>query len=51
MFLRVGGKDNADVKYKTLKLKIKCQLRHCRTGSSIEKSECATQSAKSLVVN
>ena len=24
MFLSVGGKDNADVKYKTLKLKIKC---------------------------
>ena len=51
MFLSVGGKDNADVKYKKLKLKIKDQLRHCRTGSSIEKSECATQSAKSLVVN
>ena len=51
MFLSVGGKDNADVKYKTFKLKIKCLMRHCRTGSSIEKSECATQSAKSLVVN
>ena len=35
MFLSVGGKDNADVKYKTLKLKIKCV--RCITSNSCEK--------------